>query len=93
MIGIGHRQDKYTKIKVLSEKAKEYNQKYDALIAQGLDPQEVASRLQKEEYEQRHQKDFVEEPYKVLSLSFRLAAGSTKSEEQSTRATPRPTKP
>ena len=50
MIGIGHRQDKYTKIKVLAEKSKEYNQKYDALIAQGLDPQEAASTLQKEEY-------------------------------------------
>lgn len=29
MIGIGHRQEKYTKIKLLAEKSKEYNQKYD----------------------------------------------------------------
>jgi len=29
MLGIGHRQEKYTKIKLLSEKAKTYNQKYD----------------------------------------------------------------
>jgi hypothetical protein len=65
MLGIGHRQDKYTKIKVLAEKAKDYNQKYDALIAQGYDPQEAASILQKEEYERRHQGLFVEEPYKV----------------------------
>lgn len=50
MIGIGHRQEKYAKIKLLAEKSKEYNQKYDELIAQGLDPQEVASILQKEEY-------------------------------------------
>lgn len=39
MIGIGHRQDKYTKIKILSQQAQTYNQKYDSLIAQGLDPQ------------------------------------------------------
>lgn len=50
MIGIGNRQDKYTKIKILAEKSKTYNQKYDQLIAQGLDPQEVASVLQKEEF-------------------------------------------
>jgi hypothetical protein len=29
MLGIGHRQDKYTKIKILADKAKTYNQKYD----------------------------------------------------------------
>lgn len=51
MIGIGHKQEKATKIKVLAERAQQYNRKYDELIAQGLDPQEVASRLQKEEYE------------------------------------------
>lgn len=68
MIGIGHRQEKYTKIKLLAEKSKEYNQKYDELIAQGLDPQEVASILQKEEYERRHQGLFVEEPYKVRHI-------------------------
>jgi hypothetical protein len=39
MIGIGHKQEKATKIKILAERAKEYNQKYDNLIAQGLDPQ------------------------------------------------------
>lgn len=59
MIGIGHRQDKYTKIKVLGDRAKTYNQKYDELIAQGLEPQEVASILQKEEYDKRHQGLFV----------------------------------
>ena len=59
MIGIGHRQDKYTKIKVIADRAKTYNQKYDELIAQGLEPQEVASILQKEEYEKRHQGLFV----------------------------------
>lgn len=48
MIGIGHKQEKATKIKVLAERAQQYNRKYDELIAQGLDPQEVASRLQKE---------------------------------------------
>jgi hypothetical protein len=65
MIGIGHRQEKYTKIKLLAERSKEYNEKYDQLIAQGLDPQQVASILQKEEYDLRHQTLFVEEPYKV----------------------------
>ena len=50
MLGIGHRQDKYTKIKLLAERSKEYNEKYDRLIAEGKDPQEVASILQKEEY-------------------------------------------
>jgi len=48
MIGIGHKQEKYTKIKILAERAQEYNKKYDELIAKGLDPQEVASILQKE---------------------------------------------
>jgi hypothetical protein len=48
MIGIGHKQERATKIKILAERAEEYNRKYDSLIAQGLDPQEVASRLQKE---------------------------------------------
>lgn len=66
MIGIGHKQEKLTKIKILAEKAKEYNQKYDDLIAQGLDPQQVASILQKEEYDRRHQGTFVDEPYKVF---------------------------
>jgi len=59
MIGIGHRQDKYTKIKIIADRAKSYNQKYDELITQGLEPQEVASILQKEEYEKRHQGLFV----------------------------------
>ena len=31
MLGIGHRQDKYTKIKLMAEKAKIYNQKYDSM--------------------------------------------------------------
>ena len=39
MIGIGHKQEKATKIKVLAERAAEYNKKYDELIASGSDPQ------------------------------------------------------
>lgn len=39
MIGIGHKQEKATKIKVLAERAAEYNHRYDELIAAGLDPQ------------------------------------------------------
>ena len=31
MIGIGYKQEKYTKLKILSERAKEYNRKYDEL--------------------------------------------------------------
>jgi hypothetical protein len=92
MIGIGHKQEKYTKIKILAEKAKDYNQKYDELIAQGLDPQEVASRLQKEEYEKRHLGTFVEEPYKVRFITRRSLRKSTKSEAQCTSATPKPTR-
>ena len=29
MLGIGHRQDKYTKIKILASRSKCYNEKYD----------------------------------------------------------------
>ena len=92
MLGIGHRQDKYTKIKILANRAKSYNEKYDELIAQGLEPQEVASILQKEEYEKRHQDHFVEEPYKVPFPPCRPAPASTRSEERCTRATTRPIK-
>lgn len=38
MIGIGHKQERATKIKVLAERAQQYNRKYDELIGQGLDP-------------------------------------------------------
>lgn len=93
MIGIGHKQEKATKIKVLAERAQQYNRKYDELIAQGLDPQEVASRLQKEEYEQRHQGLFVEEPYKVTLLPCRPPPASTKSGVPFTWGTLRRTRP
>jgi hypothetical protein len=93
MIGIGHKQEKATKIKLLAERAQQYNRKYDELIAQGLDPQEVASRLQKEEYEQRHQGLFVDEPYKVSPAPRRPPPASTKSAVPSTWATPRRTRP
>lgn len=93
MIGIGHRQEKLTKIKLLAEKSKEYNEKYDQLIAQGLDPQQVASILQKEEFDRRHQTLFTEEPYKVYLDSPRSLQGSIKSEEQFTWAITTPTKP
>jgi hypothetical protein len=33
MLGIGHRLEKETKKKILTEKAKEYNEKYDQLVA------------------------------------------------------------
>ena len=82
MIGIGYKQEKYTKLKILSERAKEYNRKYDELIAQGIDPQQVASILQKEEYEHRHKHDFVEEPYKVTRVASRLPRKLTQLEEQ-----------
>jgi hypothetical protein len=84
MIGIGHKQDKATKIKIMAERAQQYNKKYDELIAQGLDPQEVASRLQKEEYDQRHSAFFVEEPYKVPLPLCRTHPKLIKLEAQST---------
>lgn len=87
MLGIGHRQDKYTKIKILAERSKDYNQKYDHLITTGLDPQQVASILQKEEYEKRHQGSYEDEPYTVLTLPSRPPAKCIRSEEQSTKAT------
>ena len=33
MLGIGHRLEKETKKKILAEKAREYNQRYDQLVA------------------------------------------------------------
>ena len=54
MIGIGAKLDKQTKIKILAERAKDYNAKYDHLISQGLDPEQTASRLQQEEFQKRH---------------------------------------
>ena len=89
MIGIGHRQDKYTKIKVLGQKSRSYNEKYDSLIAQGLEPQEVASILQKEEYQKRHQGLFIEEPYKVTIILDRLKVVLIKLEVQFIRDTPK----
>ena len=65
MIGIGAKLDKTTKIKIMAERAHDYNQKYDRLIAQGLDPEQTANRLQQEEFHKRHQEIMVDEPYKV----------------------------
>ena len=93
MIGIGHKQEKATKIKILAERAQQYNRKYDELIAQGLDPQEVASRLQKEEYETRHQGLFVDEPYKVTPSPCRPPPASTKLAVPSISATQKRTRP
>ena len=50
MIGIGAKLDKATKMKIMAERAQDYNQRYDSLIAQGLDPEQTASRLQQEEF-------------------------------------------
>lgn len=35
MLGIGHRLEKETKKKILAEKAKEYNERYNQLTAEG----------------------------------------------------------
>lgn len=35
MLGIGSRQEKETKKKIQAERAREYNQRYDQLVAQG----------------------------------------------------------
>lgn len=35
MLGMGHRLEKETRNKIIAERAKEYNQKYDQLAAEG----------------------------------------------------------
>ena len=50
MIGIGGKQDKLTKIKILGEKAKQYNQKYDEMVTQGVAPDSAAKTLQGEDF-------------------------------------------
>ena len=87
MIGIGAKLDKQTKIKLMAERARDYNQKYDTLIGQGFDPEQTASRLQQEEYQRRHEELKVEEPYRVANKLYRTPKRSTKSEEQSTSGT------
>ena len=47
MIGIGGKLDKRTKIKILSEKAKEFNTKHEGLVAGGVDPDEATKTLRK----------------------------------------------
>ena len=47
MIGIGGKLEKLTKIKILREKAHEYNTQYEELVKSGLDPEEAAKTLQK----------------------------------------------
>jgi hypothetical protein len=47
MIGIGGKLDKQTKIKILREKANDYNAKYEELVKSGVDPEEAAKTLQK----------------------------------------------
>ncbi len=47
MIGIGHRLEKQTKIKILAERAKEYNGKYDDRVEQGQHPNAVIKDLRK----------------------------------------------
>ena len=91
MIGIGAKLDKQTKIKILTERAKDYNAKYDSLIAQGLDPEQTASRLQQEEFQNRHGELLVEEPYKVPVHPHRPPRKSTRSGAQCISATPSPT--
>lgn len=53
MLGIGHRLEKQTKNKILAEKAREYNARYDQLVAEGKES-EAAKIIEQEKYQQRH---------------------------------------
>lgn len=64
MLGIGHRLEKETKKKILAERAKQYNQKYDQLVAEGKEA-EAAEILKQQEYERRHEIPPVLEPYAI----------------------------
>ena len=45
MLGIGHRLDKATKQKILGERAKEFNTKYDDLTGNGFTPEDAIKTL------------------------------------------------
>ena len=45
MLGIGHRLDKATKQKILGERAKEFNTKYDDLTRNGFTPEDAIKTL------------------------------------------------
>ena len=62
MLGIGHRQEKETKKKILAERAKEYNQRYDQLVAEGKEA-EAAKIIEQEVKEKRKNNNINPEPY------------------------------
>lgn len=62
MLGIGHRLEKETKKKILAEKAKEYNERYDQLVAEGKEA-EAAKIIEEERKQKRHLGNTNLEPY------------------------------
>lgn len=55
MLGIGHRLDKATKQKILGERAKDFNTKYDNLTSTGINPDDAVKTLNSEDFQKRHQ--------------------------------------
>ena len=67
MLGIGHRLDKLTKQKILAERAKDYNTKYDELVGNGLHPDDAVKTLTSDDFQKRHQIKPEPEPYNISS--------------------------
>lgn len=65
MLGIGHRLDKATKQKILGERAKDFNTKYDNLTSTGINPDDAVKTLNSEDFQKRHQCQPEPEPYNV----------------------------
>ena len=57
MRGIGDKLDKQTKIKILQERAFKYNEKFDLEEEKGLNPDEIARNLAKQQFLERHKDD------------------------------------
>lgn len=55
MLGMGHRLDRLAKQKIISEKAHDYNTKYDHLTTNGFHPDEAVNTLTAEDFQRRHQ--------------------------------------
>jgi hypothetical protein len=57
MLGIGYHLDKWTKQKIIAEKAREYNTIKDTMLQSGVPYASVAKEIQKTLYEKRHRED------------------------------------
>ena len=45
MIGIGHKLEAETKRKIMAERAREHNAKYDNLVKEGVEPEQATKVL------------------------------------------------